>query len=114
MKRPLCSRCHGNPAAVNYQKNNKTYYRKICASCSRKTTRNKEMPGWVKTGYKKKLTCERCNFAAKIPQQIFVFYIDGNLKNNNWINLRSVCANCRIDLNQAKTTWRESPLLPDF
>ena len=43
-----------------------------------------------------------------------VFYIDGNLKHNDWSNLRSVCANCRIELNSAKTTWRESPLTPDF
>jgi hypothetical protein len=114
MNRPLCSSCRGNPAAVNYKSGNKTYYRKICASCSRKGKRIKEMPGWTRTGYKKKLTCERCNFVAKTPQQIFVFYIDGNLKNNIWSNLRCVCANCRIELNQGKTTWRESPLTPDY
>jgi len=114
MQRPLCIQCQGNPAAVNYKLGAKTYYRKICASCARKGRRVKEMPGWTKSGYKKKLACERCNFKAKTANQIFVFYLDGNLKNNNWINLRSVCANCRIELNSSKTTWRESPLVADY
>ena len=114
MTRPLCTVCNGNPAAVNYILNNKRYYRKICASCARKGKRTKETSGWTKNGYKKKLTCERCNFKAKHTSQIFVFYIDGNLKNNNWLNLRSVCANCRIELNSSKTTWRESPLVADY
>ncbi len=114
MNRPLCNLCRGYPAAVNYKSGAKTYYRKICAGCARKGKRVKEMPGWTKTGYKKKLTCERCSFVAKTPQQIFVYYIDGNLKNNTWTNLRCVCANCRIELNSAKTTWRESPLVADY
>lgn len=114
MQRPLCTKCRGNLAAVNYKIGNKTYYRKTCAACTRKERKTKELPGWTRTGYKKKLTCERCSFKAKIANQIFVFYIDGNLKNNNWLNLRSVCANCRIELNSAKTTWRESPLIADY
>lgn len=114
MQRPLCSTCRGNPAAINYRSNNKVYYRKTCAPCARKLKHTKEMPAWTRTGYKKKLLCERCNFKAKLPQQIFVYYIDGNLKNNSWINLRCVCANCRIDLNNSKTTWRESPLTADY
>ena len=114
MTRPLCVSCRGNFAAVNYKLNDKTYYRKICASCARKGKRVKEMPGWTKSGYKKKLSCDRCGFKSCTPQQIFVYYLDGNLKNNNWINLRSVCANCRIELNHTKTTWRESSLTADY
>ena len=95
MQRPLCVQCNGNPAAVNYKLGNKTYYRKICASCARKGRRVKEIPGWTRTGYKKKLTCERCNFKAKTSNQMFVFY-------------------CRIELNSNKTTWRESPLVADY
>lgn len=114
MTRPLCSSCKGNPAAVNYHLGNKTYYRRICSGCARKKKPGREMPGWTKSGYKKKLTCERCNFTAKSPQQIFVYYIDGNLKNNTWINLRCVCANCRIEINITKTTWRESSLIADY
>lgn len=114
MQRPLCSLCHGNLAAINYIKGKKIYYRKICAGCSRKNKKTREIAGWTRNGYKKKLVCERCNFKAKNSNQIFVFYLDGNLKNNSWVNLRSVCANCRIELNSSKTTWRESPLVPDY
>lgn len=114
MNRPLCIACHGNPAAINYRSGDKIRYRKVCASCLRKGKKGKEKPAWVKAGYKKKLVCERCNYKAKIPNLIFVFYLDGNLKNNNWANLKSVCANCRIELGNSKTTWRESPLIADY
>ena len=114
MNRPLCTLCKGNYAAINYRVADKIYYRKICAGCARKNKRSKEMPGWTKSGYKKKTVCERCGFKAKFAQQIFVYYLDGNLKNNTWSNLRSVCANCRIELNSSKTTWRESPLVADY
>ena len=114
MQRPLCLVCHGNPVAINYHSGDKIRYRKLCSVCIRKGRKNREVPAWVKAGYKKKLNCEKCNFKAKIASQIFVFYLDGNLKNNDWVNLRSVCANCRIELNSTKTTWRESPLVADY
>jgi hypothetical protein len=114
MTRPLCTACNGNPAAINYYSGDKIRYRRMCASCIRKGKKVRTIPGWVKAGYKKKLTCERCNFKGKLATQLFVFHIDGNLKNNDWQNLRSVCANCRIELNTGKTTWRESPLVADF
>lgn len=114
MNRPLCAACNGNPAAINYRSGDKIRYRKVCASCARKGKRGKEIPAWVRAGYKKKLMCERCNFKVKLASQIFVFHLDGNLKNNDWTNLRSVCANCRIELNNTKTTWRESPLIADY
>ena len=114
MNRPLCTSCFGNPAAINYKSGDKIRYRRVCASCARKGKKTRVSPAWIKAGYKKKLVCERCNFKAKNLQQIFVYYIDGNLKNNSWTNLRSVCANCRIELNLSKTTWRESPLIADY
>jgi protein-arginine kinase activator protein McsA len=114
MNRPLCTVCHGNPAAINYYSGEKVRYRKICSSCARKGKRTRVLPGWVKAGYKKKTVCDKCSFKAKSIGQMFVFHIDGNLKNNDWTNLRSVCANCRIDVNNTKTTWRESPLVADF
>lgn len=114
MIRPLCNICHGNFAAINYHSNDKIRYRKLCASCLRKGKKNREIPAWVKAGYKKKLTCEKCSYKSKFANQIFVFYLDGNLKNNDWTNLRSVCANCRIELQSTKTTWRESTLIVDY
>jgi len=115
MDRPLCTVCHGNPVAINYHSGDRVRYRRVCSSCSSKGKKVKPKPlAWAKTGYTKKLTCEKCNFKAKTLDQMFVFYIDGNLKNNDWVNLRSVCANCRIEINNSRTTWKPSPLLPDF
>ena len=114
MTRPLCFVCRANLAAINYYSHGKIRYRKLCSGCLRKGKKTKEVPGWVRAGYKKKLICEKCNYKAKTPQLIFVFYLDGNLKNNDWSNLRSVCANCRNELHYSKTTWRESPLVADY
>ena len=113
MQRPLCPTCRGNPGAINYYSKGKVRYRKQCAGCARQGKRGKQVAGWLRAGYKKKLTCDRCRFTAKHKQQIFVFYVDGNLKNNNWLNLKSVCANCRIDLHQTKNTWVESSIIDD-
>jgi hypothetical protein len=113
MQRPLCPTCHGNPVAINYYSKGKVRYRKQCSSCARQGKRGRQVAGWLRAGYKKKLTCERCGFKAKHKQQMFVFYVDGNLKNNNWINLKSVCANCRIELQETVNTWVESPLSTD-
>lgn len=106
--------CNGNPAAINYYAGEKIRYRKLCAGCARKGKRSRATPAWAKTGYKKKSVCDRCSFKSKSLNQIFVFHIDGNLKNNDWTNLRSICANCRIEINNTKTTWRESPLIADY
>jgi len=117
MDRPLCASCHGNPVAINYKSGDKVRYRKICNACINKGKKGKPAAAaWQRAGYTKKPACEKCNFKSKHTEQLFVFYLDGNLKNNNWSNLKTVCANCRIEINKAKikTTWRESPLSADY
>jgi hypothetical protein len=86
-------------------------------SCIRKGKKLKSQPpAWVKTGYKKPACCEMCGFKAKHPtRQLFVFHIDGNLKNNNWHNLKTVCANCQIELAVNRlTAWKPAKIVPDF
>lgn len=115
MDRPLCVACHGNLVAINYRSGDKIRYRKVCAACARKGKKGKSpASGWQRAGYTKKLACDKCGFKSKNSRQFFVYYIDGNLKNNDWMNLKTVCANCRIDINDGRTTWKESPLTPDF
>jgi hypothetical protein len=87
----------------------------MCAGCIRKNRKIKTVPAWYKTGYRKQDRCEMCNFRAKLPEkQLFVFYVDGNLKNNGWHNLKTVCANCRIEIAHGKMGWRPSPIIADF
>lgn len=71
-------------------------------------------PAWSRSGYKKKDRCEMCNFKSKTPRQMFVYHVDGNLKNTNWPNLKTICANCKIELTGSRLPWRPAPLVPDF
>lgn len=114
LKRDLCPVCHENLVAVNYVKDGVRHYRNSCSSCLRKGRKVKVVPLWAKAGYKKKERCEVCNFKAKTLKQLFVYYVDGNLKNSNWLNLKTVCANCQIELIGTKVPWKPAPIVPDF
>ena len=115
MNRPICPICTQRPVAINYIKEGVTHFRKICDSCIRQGKQLKPIPpGWIKAGYRKKDRCEHCGFKAKYPEQLGVFYLDGNLKNNNWANLRTVCLNCQHEVRKSNLPWKQSPLTPDF
>jgi hypothetical protein len=114
MTRPLCS-CRERPVGINCYIEERVYYRKLCDQCLRKGRRLKpQAPSWARSGYTKKEKCERCNFKFKLLGQSRVFYVDGNLNNNDWTNLRTVCLNCQEEVAKSKLSWRPSPLVPDF
>ena len=101
--------------AINCVKNGKTYYRKVCDHCSRAGAKvKKRPPEWARSGYKKKPACERCGFKLKYPEQSNVFYVDGNLKNNNHFNLKTVCLNCQPEVYKSRLAWKPAPVEPDF
>ena len=111
--RNLCPTCGSRPVAVNYVKNGITHYRKQCDSCLRKGKKLKpKAAAWVLSGYKKKAQCEKCGFTAKLAEQLQVFHIDGKLKNTAWANLRTICANCAIEINKSKLSWKPG-IIPD-
>lgn len=116
MTRPICNVCKENPAAVNYLVNDKVYYRKKCAGCIRKDNKVRPVPpSWQRAGYKKKIKCDKCGFtAANLKTQMRVYYIDGNLKNNDWSNLKTICLNCQAALQDNKSSWRPADLEADF
>ena len=51
--RPLC-KCGHRPAAINYKKGNKVYYRKLCEKCLRNGV-NHGIPLWKQRGYEKRM-----------------------------------------------------------
>lgn len=113
--RPLCQICNKQPAAVNYIKEGIHHFRRQCDSCIRKGRKLKpRQPSWALGGYKKKPHCEKCGFQAKYKEQLFVYYIDGNLKNNNITNLKTICANCQFEVAREGLGWRQGDLVPDF
>lgn len=118
MIRPICNTCNKNVCAPNYYKNNKRYWRKKCALCliedKKHKTNSIRIPRWKKKGYKKKSTCDLCGFKATYNSQILVFHIDGNLNNNELINLRSICLCCVEIVKRKNITWKIGDIVPDY
>ncbi len=111
--RNLCPTCSNRPVAINYVKNGVPHYRKQCDACLRKGKKIKaKSPAWALSGYKKKANCEKCGFVAKHTDQLQVFHVDGKLKNTAWPNLRTICANCAIEVYKSKLPWRPG-ITPD-
>lgn len=114
-KRSLCEACGKKPSAVNYKRNDKTYYRSRCDGCIRKRLKKPvQKPSWIQSGYKKKPSCEKCGFKAKYKEQLFVYYVDGNLNNNHHLNLKTICANCQYEIAKEGLGWAQGDLVPDF
>jgi transcription elongation factor Elf1 len=118
-ERAVCPMCGKKPVAINRYLNDIVYYRKTCDSCSRARASGRVLkpqpPAWVRTGYKKKPTCEKCGFKLKLPNQSTIFHIDGNVYNNNWVNLKTVCLNCTQEIKEnPQLNWAPSPIAADF
>jgi hypothetical protein len=113
--RPICKACNKNYSAINYIRNGTTHYRSICDECGRK--KNKLKPrkaNWIKSGYKKKTTCDLCGFKSLFTSQITVFHIDGDLNNIELSNLRSICLNCVEVVKKKEVTWKRGDLQVDY
>jgi len=102
--RPQCPVCNTRKVAINYKKNGVIHYRSKCDPCARKN--KKIVPKWVKTGYRKKIRCECCNFKSQFPEQMDVCFIDGDEKNTAPSNLRTVCLNCYATVVTLRLGWQ--------
>jgi len=110
--RNLCKICGQRPVAINYYKEGKAFYRTKCDHCSKK--RLDGVPNWKKSGYQKKLICEKCGFSSKYSEQFNVYYLDGNTNNTRYSNLKTICANCQRILHRLKLPWKQGDLIPDL
>ena len=113
--RPLCSKCKLRPSAFNYKRKGKIYYRSKCDQCIKESLGMKTgfKSSWEKAGYRKKSICEKCGFSSKHPAQMDVYHVDGNLKNCNWSNLKTICANCSRIKSMEEVGWKQGDLMPD-
>lgn len=111
--RPLCV-CGHRPAAVNYHKDGRTFYRKKCEICLKHGGVGHGIPKWRQAGYEKKCVCEKCGFKSKHTEQFNVFHVDGDLNNCRYNNLKTVCANCQRTLHKEGVKWKQGDLVPDF
>ena len=113
--RPLCKSCMKKPAAINYRRDGEYHFRSKCDTCYKQNKKIKPIiPRWALSGYNKKPHCEKCGFKAEFQEQLFVFHIDGNLDNNNILNLKTICSNCQISIAKTGLGWKQGDLVPDF
>jgi len=113
--RPICKQCNKNPRAINYIRDGVKHYRSICDECGKKKTKTKQKsPNWARAGYKKKSVCDNCGFKSIYNTQMTVFHIDGDLRNTNFGNLRSICLNCVEIVKRQKVTWKRGDLQVDY
>ena len=113
MNRPLCI-CGLRPAAVNYKKQGKVYYRKKCETCLKSGGIAIGIPKWYRDGYRQKSICDKCGYKGKHQEQFNVFHVDENLNNTRPTNLKTVCANCQRALHKEGVQWKQGDLRPDF
>jgi len=111
--RPLCV-CGQRPAAINYNKNGKTYYRRKCELCTKHGGTGHGIPKWKQAGYEKKDTCEKCGYQSPHSEQFNVFHVDGELTNCRPSNLKTICANCQRIMQKEGVVWKQGDLVPDF
>lgn len=113
--RPKCNKCKKKPAAINYIRNDKVHYRKLCRDCLIENKKQKELPTQLlsKSGYIKKKNCDRCNFISKHQTQLKIVYLDGNKLNVSRSNLRTYCLNCLAEISVMPQN-KKSDLVPDY
>jgi len=114
-ERPKCHFCHAEPCAVNYWRNGKVHYRRLCEPCTRKNRKvATPVPLWFKSGYRKKPICEKCGFKARLKEQLVVMHLDGKKMNVDRTNLKTVCLNCQVEVKKSMLPWQPADVLPDF
>jgi hypothetical protein len=104
--RPLCENCKVSLAKPNgVSKHGFKQWHKYCASCAKAAYNNK-------FGYllHKKNKCEKCSFVPEDKCQLDVVYKDGNKKNKDKSNLKTLCANCNR-LHTKKMNERKKSIL---
>ena len=113
--RPLCVTCKSKPRAYAYKKGKKIYWRNLCDTCNRKKTKKKigGVTALQRSGYRKKSKCELCGFKAQTQLQLDVLFVDGNLRNTNNTNLKTVCANCQRLSSVKRLGWKIGDLVAD-
>ena len=98
--RPFCKLCKSALAKANgVTKNKFKKWHKYCSGCA-KAAYN------PKYGYllHKKPQCEACGFIAADKCQLDVVYRDGNKKNKDKSNIKTLCANCNRLMNKKLKT----------
>lgn len=88
--RPLCENCKVTLAKPNGKsKHGFQKWHRYCSTCSKAAYNNKF--GFL---LNKKNKCEKCGFVPEDKCQLDIVYKDGNIKNKEKSNMKTLCANC--------------------
>ena len=56
-----------------------------------------------------------CGYQAELPdKQLLVFHVNGDLRNNDRVNLKTICLNCRHLTPKKRLPWKPSDPVPGF
>jgi hypothetical protein len=98
--RPFCKLCKSALAKANgVTKNKFKKWHKYCSGCA-KAAYNPKYGHLLH----KKPQCEACGFIAADKCQLDVVYRDGNKKNKDKSNIKTICANCNRLMNKKLKT----------
>ena len=98
-----------------YRKYDRVYYRSRCGVCVAKNKQQRApVPRWQSAGYRKKNTCDRCGFQARHASQLMVYHVNGDLRDSELRNLKTVCLNCAALITRQDLPWRRGDLEPDL
>ena len=98
--RPFCKLCKSALAKANgVTKNKFKKWHKYCSGCA-KAAYNPKYGHLLN----KKPQCEACGFIAADKCQLDVVYRDGNKKNKDKSNIKTLCANCNRLMNKKLKT----------
>jgi len=113
--RPMCKVCENRAAAVAYHKYGRIYYRSRCGHCAARGKKPRAaVPRWQSAGYRKKAACDRCGFQARHASQLMVYHVNGDLRDSELRNLKTVCLNCAVLITRQDLPWRRGDLEPDL
>ena len=112
-KRTLGYECPFN-ALIAYVIRSDGVYFSLSDTCGKKKAKKSRLANWEKSGYKKKPTCDICGFKAVYHTQLTVFHIDGDLKNTQFSNLRTICLNCVEVVKRKDVNWKRGDLQVDY
>jgi hypothetical protein len=51
---------------------------------------------------------------ARYSSQLLVYHVDGNLNNNELLNLKTICLNCSEEVKRLERPWGAGDLEPDL
>lgn len=104
--RPLCQHCKTTLAKQNgVSKHGFKKWHKYCSSCAKGAYNEKF--GFL---LEKKDKCQRCGFIPEDMCQLDIVYKDGNKKNKDKSNIRTLCSNCSR-LHRKKLKEKKKSLL---